>query len=117
MNVLIRVSIKDFAVQDFDRSARAAAGRAYYAMYHAAYALVRTKGHAPKTHRGLLGLLGQDFVRAGPLSREDAATFTKAQALREWGDYEIGAAPTDDAAEEAIADAERFVARVRAILA
>lgn len=77
---------------------------------------MRTNGHAPKTHRGLLGILGQDFVRAGPLSREDAAAFTKAQALCEWGDYVIGAGPIEGLAEELIAYAGRFIARVRVIL-
>lgn len=104
---------RHLATEGFSRDA---AGRAYYAMYHAAFALVRSKGHAPKTHRGLLALLAQEFVKPGVLQRSDFVAITKAQQLREWSDYEIGTPPTEEAAAQAIADAEAFIGRVRPIV-
>ena len=95
---------------------RDAASRAYYAMYHAGYAVVRTKGHAPKTHRGLAALISQDFVGAHGFSREQLSALKTGQSIRELGDYEATTPPTEETAETLLAQAEEMVARARDIV-
>jgi len=48
---------------DFD----SAAGRAYYAMFHAAEALLKTRGLEFKTHGALISAYGQEFAKSGEL--------------------------------------------------
>lgn len=48
----------------------------YYACYHAALALIRTKGYASKNHLATLCILVKDFYRNG-LSEEDIKTFSE----------------------------------------
>jgi len=46
-----------------------AVSRAYYAMFHAARALLFSKGEKPKTHRGTISLFGEKIVKQGPQRR------------------------------------------------
>ncbi len=64
-----------------------AISRAYYSMIYAARALLATKGLHPRTHRGAVHLLGQEFVRTGMFPREEAARLTAAMAFRDRADY------------------------------
>jgi len=99
-----------------DSHLRDAASRAYYAMYHAAYALVRTKGHAPKTHRGLTSQIAQEFIGAHGIDREQFAALRAAQSIRERGDYEATAPPSEEGVEELIAQAAGLIERVRLLV-
>lgn len=91
-----------------------AASRAYYAMYHAAYALVRTKGHAPKTHRGLAVILSKEFpVEVPP---PVLAKLRMAQEAREAGDYDAQFSPGRDVVDSLIEDAEAFIERIRGLI-
>ena len=94
---------------------RDAASRAYYAMFHAAYALVRLRGAAPKTHRGLLSTFADEYVRKGAFPQDLFEAFRSGQSLREQGDYEPSQPPTPEEAEAVISAAARFLdaARVR----
>lgn len=96
---------------------RDAGSRAYYAMYHAAYALARTRDHAPKTHRGLLALVSKEFMGAEGLSAELLAGLRRAQSVRELGDYEALFAPDEETVENLIKSAAAFVDRVRELTA
>jgi uncharacterized protein (UPF0332 family) len=60
-----------------------AAGRAYYAMFHAAQDLLRSKNLHAKTHRGTFSLLSQNFEASlGPQLR----AYKQAMTMREEGD-------------------------------
>ena len=50
-----------------------AISRAYYAAYHWSRALLFLKGLEPKTHRGVIQMIGLHYVKDGPLSDEAAA--------------------------------------------
>lgn len=80
---------------------------AYYAMFHAARALVLAKGYAEKSHYCLLvafrALYGQDGE-----GRELAQGIEQARTLRENADYLTQFSP--ESAEAILAVARRFVA-------
>ena len=93
-----------------------AASRAYYAVFHAARALLFSIGIETKTHRGTVGLLSEHFVKTGHLSPEMARLMSRMQRDREDADYMTGAVFTDDEARELIADAERFLVHAKQVL-
>ena len=77
-----------------------ALSRAYYAMYHAALALVMTRGGAPTTHAGLLVLLSKEFVLTEELEKRYFDMLSEAKELRESGDYEPFFTGTEKKAEQ-----------------
>ena len=93
-----------------------AVSRAYYAMYFTATALLLSRGLNSKTHRGLVALLFENFVKPGDLDREVAGLLPAAMAARHEADYGFPDQSTELEARETIADAERFVGRAREIL-
>ena len=95
------------------------AGRhAYYAMFHAAHALIVERGFKPsKTHRGL----HQVFARATstePALQPLVAELTDSYHFKWVADYgPAGSTITTAEAQHAIADATRFIATIRTALA
>ena len=88
---------------------RAAAVRAYYAVFHASRRLLVAQGVQPKTHEGLRRMLGLHEVLSGRLSASDAEIVTRLAYLREASDYATDRAVTREEPEEAVASAERFL--------
>ena len=66
-----------------------AAGRAYYAMYHAAHAALLPKRASPRTHKGLAMMLSMHRVKGGEISVDLYRAFVAARDQREYGDYEV----------------------------
>lgn len=93
-----------------------AASRAYFAAFHAARALLFSVGLEAKTHRGVMSLLGQHFVQPGSLPADTLRQLSRMQADRHDADYLAASFFTAEAGAEAIAHAERLLARVRALL-
>jgi uncharacterized protein (UPF0332 family) len=91
-----------------------AVGAAYYAMLYAARAALSEAGTAAKTHSGVWNLFRQAFV-PDQFEAELVARAERLQELREDVDYEATAV-SEDRVQEAIHDAERFVAAVEAKL-
>ena len=46
-----------------------AASRLYYAAYYASSALLVSAGYTAKTHEGTIGMIGQNYIRAGILEK------------------------------------------------
>jgi len=93
-----------------------AVSRAYYAMFHAARALLFSKGETPKTHRGTISLFGERIVKQGILSEEFADMLRKAFDLRQKSDYELYAQLNKELAEEVIKNAGKFVEKIKELL-
>lgn len=89
---------------------RAAAVRAYYAVFHASRALLVAKGIQTKSHEGLRRMLGLHCVLSGELSAADAEVVMRLAYLREASDYATDRPVPRAEAEEAIARAARFLA-------
>ncbi len=66
---------------------RSALSRAYYANFHAARALLWTKGIAPKTHKGLIQQFSQHVIKTNILDKSYGAILKDAFDERELADY------------------------------
>lgn len=93
-----------------------AISRAYYAAYHWARALLVSRGMDPKTHRGVIQLIGLHFVKEGGLSDEAGALLAHLETYRELCDYTSSAKFTEDQAREELGRAERFIETCRPLI-
>jgi len=98
---------------------RDAMSRAYYAVFHAARALLLLEGVEPKTHAGVHRMVGEQLVRTQKLSPHEALTLTRLQAYRAESDYGysfvIDAADAEKEIDAARTFVEHAAARVVAI--
>ena len=88
--------------------------QAYYAMFHAARALIYSKGYREKSHYCLSVALRALFIEEGKLDAQTGRDFLTAMNLREAADYETEFSM--DGAKAVIASAERFIEKTAAIL-
>jgi len=96
---------------------KAAANRAYYAVFHAVIAaLADASVRLPKTHSGAISLFGRHYIRTGQLGRQFARDLQDAYNLRQQSDYEIFAELGGSQVREAVEKAKAFVAEVKRVL-
>ncbi|MCS7311183.1 MAG: HEPN domain-containing protein, partial [Armatimonadetes bacterium] len=89
---------------------------AYYATLWAARALLLTEGAEPRTCEAVRTMLGLYFVRTGRLSQEVGRLFTRRLDDRMSADYsDVNFLGREDA-EEAVAQAERFLEAIRPLV-
>jgi uncharacterized protein (UPF0332 family) len=93
-----------------------AASRAYYCVFHAARALLFSIGLETHTHRGLMALLGEHFVRPGLLASDLGRAVAHLQRDREDADYTSSAVFTEQDTATALGQAGRFLDAVRQLL-
>lgn len=98
-----------------DEDADGAGNRSFYAMFHAATAALASRNEACGTHAGLIGRFSALFVQTGLVPRELGRAFNMAEKVRLEADYSRGGLSMH-AAEVMLADAERFLAAVSALL-
>ena len=72
---------------DNDRLA-AAVARAYYAMFHAATAVLAAKGIKRSSHHGILSAFGEHLVKPGLIKQEFHLYLREAFELRQQTDYD-----------------------------
>ena len=94
-----------------------AVSRAYYALFHAARALLFARGLEPATHRGVRGLIALHFVRPGLIAPELGETLSRAASLREDADYSGSVVVTATAAADMGSQARAFLAAAESLLA
>jgi len=88
--------------------------QAYYAMFHAARALLYTKGYREKSHYCLSVAFLELYVDAGKLPLFSVKDFDRAMLLREGADYKGDF--SEAGAREVISSAERFIAIANQLL-
>jgi uncharacterized protein (UPF0332 family) len=93
-----------------------AVSRAYYAMFHAAKAVLLLKGIKPKTHKGLITKFGLEFVNKGYVDKMLGQAFSTAREDREYADYDVHVKISAEEAEITIDDAEKFIDSVKEVL-
>lgn len=99
---------------DVDEAPEAVAHLAYYAMFHAAAAVLLSNQRAlPKTHRGLIGEFGRLARDASPEASAHGRALNRAEDLRLLADYGASVGDLDETAAAARDDAKRFVAYCR----
>ena len=94
-----------------------AESRLYYAIYHAAVALLLTEGIEPRSHAGTASLLGLHFVKTGRMGPEDARLFARIQKYRLEADYGRDFVLTETALREDLVSCQGFLDRVRGVTA
>lgn len=90
--------------------------RAYYAIFHAAKAILLTIDVEPKTHEGAIKKFGHHFVETGLIEKEIGRIFGRAQKVREKSDYDVAKEFSEEDANEWITMAEKFVKRIQEYL-
>lgn len=95
---------------------RHAVGRAYYAVFHAACALLASIQRPVRTHDGVRALVNEHFVRPGKLAAEHARTLRQTAGDRNDADYDASATFTEADAREDLDRAAAFIDAVAAIL-
>jgi uncharacterized protein (UPF0332 family) len=94
-----------------------AVSRAYYAVFHAASALLASIGRTVRTHDGLRAAVAQHFVKPGHLSPKYSRVLARIAADRNDADYGAVTVMRAEDAEETLGEAEDFVAAVETYLA
>lgn len=93
-----------------------AVSRAYYAMYHAAKAVLATVNVFPKTHEGVVAEFGRRFVLSGVFPKELGKSLADVKASRETYEYSVTAIVDRMEAEAILSDAKVFVNKVKEYL-
>lgn len=79
--------LKSFLANYQARNPRECASSMYFAVFHAAEALLYAKGIDAASHKAVASLLAMHFVRPGTLPRETSAKFSALMARRHDADY------------------------------
>ncbi len=85
------------------------ANRMYYTLYYAASALLIKDAHPVSTHKGVISLLNQFYVRTGLLTKEEGNLFGNVYAFHQGSDYD----DFIDASEE---DIKRYLPQVEKLV-
>jgi uncharacterized protein (UPF0332 family) len=93
-----------------------AVNRFYYAAFHAARALLATRGLDSSRHSGVIALFQQHFVKTGVVSADVARALPRAFEKRLNADYEDFSETTSEEASRVQRDCEQFVAAWAAAL-
>lgn len=95
---------------------RVAVTRAYYAMFHAASALLFRQGIIRRKHTGVISAFGENFVKTGLIEPEYAKMLTQAFDSRLDSDYDLIFSIARIPVEEIVANAVKFVERIEIYL-
>jgi len=90
-------------------NARAAASRAYYAMFYIATALLLDKNLTFSKHTAVISAFGKHFVREGSIPPEYHGYLRRAHELRGGADYDLSMPISQERVVETIGYAEKFV--------
>jgi hypothetical protein len=98
------------AVKSFElKMYKTSVNRSYYAIFHAARALLILRGIEPVHHDGVITMLSLHFVKSGVLPKESIKLFKNLLTLRtdvDYGDFE---SIEKEDADGAVKQAKRFV--------
>lgn len=94
-----------------------AAGKAYYAMFYAAQALLKTHGIDVVKHSAVASMVGRHFAKTGRLDASFHRMLLNARRVRETADYGLFEEISEPAATLTLADSRAFIAAVEGLLA
>lgn len=100
------------SIEDYD----SCASRGYYAMFFAAEAALLAKGLTSSSHKGVISLFGQHFVKTGIFESSLGNALNLAYRKRIIGDYGVDRRVTREEAEELLEAARDFVGKVKSYL-
>lgn len=97
---------------DFDTSV----SRCYYAMFYSVEALLLTKGLKFSSHRSVISLFGEHFVKTGLFKPEMGRILSKTFEKRLVGDYSFAPMVDENDAKEVLTWTKEFIKEVNAYL-
>ncbi len=109
---LIQDAKKEFEMELYERCC----STSYYAMFHAAKAMLLSLGMDSKTHRGTIYLVWENREKLN-LDENDCSKLSRAFDLREESDYGISKEVSKDLAEDILKDAEDFIHKAKNAIA
>ena len=87
--------------------------RCYYAMFFMAEAVLLTKSLTASSHKGVISLFGEHFVKTGTFGRDLGKALNDAYDRRLVGDYGVGFTVTKEEAEDLLETARNFVQKLK----
>ena len=93
-----------------------AANRSYYAIFHAARAVLALDGLDFKKHAGVVGTFSKNYIKTGVFEPETAQMIKSAFSIRSETDYEDFYVVSKKDVEQQVLDAEVFIAKVNEYL-
>jgi len=87
--------------------------RGYYAMFFMAEAVLLTKGLRTSSHKGVISLFGEQFVKTGIFERELGKALNDAYDKRLIGDYGVGFTVTEEESKDLLEKAKYFVLKLK----
>ena len=93
-----------------------AVSRAYYAIFHAAKAILQVHGVSAGSHAGVKRLFGLHVVQAGLVEREWATYLGESSEARLTADYDVETELSKEDADEETERAKAFLIRIRKLL-
>ena len=92
----------------------ASANRSYYAVFHAARAILMLNGQDYKKHSGVIAFFNRDYIKTDILERKLGKILRDAFEIRTDCDYEDFYVVAKEDVEQQIKNAEYFVAKTEA---
>ena len=92
------------------------ASRCYYAMFLMAEAALLTKNLTASSHKGVIGLFGEHFVRTGILDSHMGRMLNRAYDTRVVGDYGMDTSVAPEEAQKLLETSRDFVQKVKSYL-
>lgn len=86
-----------------------AAGRLYYALFHAISALLIHDRHSVSSHKGSHILFGNYYIKTGRLPKEYGAIYSQMESIREEGEYNCTYNVTQEELQQKIAPAKEII--------
>lgn len=90
--------------------------RCYYAMFFVAEAALLTKDLKASSHKGVISLFGEHFVKTEIFERELGKALNDAYDKRVIGDYGVGFTVTRAEAEDLLETAQNFIQKIKMYL-
>jgi uncharacterized protein (UPF0332 family) len=90
--------------------------RCYYAMFFTAEAALLTKNVTASSHKGVISLFGEHFVKTNILERNLGKALNDAYDKRLVGDYGVGFTVTEGQAKDLLNTARDFVEKLKIYL-
>ena len=87
--------------------------RCYYAMFFVAEAALLTKNLSVSSHKGVISLFGEHFVKTKIFERNLGKALNDAYDKRLVGDYGVGLIVTEQQAQDLIETARNFVQKLK----
>lgn len=100
------------SIEDYD----SCVSRCYYAMFFMAEATLLTKNLSGSSHKGVISLFGEHFVKTKILGRDLGKALNDAYDKRLVGDYGIGFTVTKEQAQDLLETARNFVQKLKSYL-